>query len=141
MTFFLFYWRVEPKGEKKKRMRGKRGVEPKEEKKKRMRRKKGVEPKGRRKKRKEGRKKKKKAMALATTRFECHMHPPLPKPGDWCSASSSSLSGRFSLMLTPPFKAQRKQMMMFHKNRSTLKHRVLCIAPKEEEKKKKKRLS
>ena len=41
-------------------------------------------------------------------------------------------------MLTPPFMAQRKQMMMFHKNRSTLKHRVLCIAPKEEEKKKKK---
>ena len=40
-------------------------------------------------------------------------------------------------MLTPLFMAQRKQMMMFHKNRSTLKHCVLCIAPKEEEKKKK----
>ena len=61
MTFFLFYWRVEPKDEKKKRMRGRRGVEPKEEKKKRMRRKKAVEPKGRRKKRKEGEKEKKKS--------------------------------------------------------------------------------
>ena len=37
-------------------------------------------------------------------------------------------------MLTPSFMAQRKQMMMFHKNRSTLKHRVLCMAPKEEKK-------
>ena len=38
-------------------------------------------------------------------------------------------------MLTPPFMAQRKQMMMFHKNRSKLKHHVLCMAPKEEKKK------
>ena len=42
-------------------------------------------------------------------------------------------------MLTPPFMAQRKQMMMFHKNRSTLKHRVLCMVPTEEKKKEKKR--
>ena len=42
-------------------------------------------------------------------------------------------------MLTPPFMAQRKQMMMFHKNRSTLKHRVLCMAPKEEKKNKRKK--
>ena len=43
-------------------------------------------------------------------------------------------------MLKPPFMAQRKQMMIFHKNRSTLKHRVLCMASKEEKKKKKKEI-
>ena len=42
-------------------------------------------------------------------------------------------------MLTPPFMAQRKQMMMFHKNRSKLKHRVLCMAHKEEKKKRRER--
>ena len=42
-------------------------------------------------------------------------------------------------MFTPPFMAQRKQMMMFHKNRSTLKHRVLCMAPKKKTEKKKER--
>ena len=44
-------------------------------------------------------------------------------------------------MLTPLFMAQRKQMMMFHKNRSTLKHCVLCMAPKEEKKKEKEKSS
>lgn len=46
-------------------------------------------------------------------------------------ASSSSLSCRCSLILTPLFIPQRKQMM-FHKNRSKLKQRVLSMAPEEE---------
>ncbi|KAJ9688454.1 hypothetical protein PVL29_014227 [Vitis rotundifolia] len=46
-------------------------------------------------------------------------------------ASSSSLSCRCSLILTPLFIPQRMQMM-FHKNRSKLKHRVLSMAPEEE---------